>query len=54
MVKSFAMDDSTAAVRLFEKLGDLSTQEIQTVRQLLAESVPGWLTWAAHLIARFL
>lgn len=49
-----ALGDSAASGSLFEKLGDLSTQEIQTVRQLLAESVPGWLSWAAHLIARFL
>ncbi len=49
-----ALGDSAASGTLFEKLGDLSAQEIQTVRQLLAESVPGWLTWAAHLIVRFL
>lgn len=49
-----ALGDSAATGTLFQKLGDLSAQEIQTVRQLLEESVPGWLTWAARFISIFI
>ena len=49
-----ALGDNAATGTLFQKLGDLSTQEIQTVRQLLEESVPGWLSWAAHFMELFL
>ena len=49
-----ALGDSAAAGTLFQKLGDLSAGEVQTVHQLLEEAVPGWLSWAAHLIELFL
>lgn len=49
-----ALGDSTATGTVFQKLGDLSAQEAQTVGQLLEESVPGWLTWAARFISIFI
>ncbi len=49
-----ALGDSAAMGTAFQKLGDLSPQEIETVSQLLEESVPRWLSWAAHFIEYFI
>lgn len=49
-----AIGDSAASGTLFEKLGDLSAEEIETVRGLLHSSVPRYLQWAAHFAELFL
>lgn len=49
-----AIGDSAAPGTLFEKLGELSVEEVETVRQLLGSSVPCCLQWAAHIAELFL
>lgn len=39
---------------LFEKIGDLTSQDIQKIRLLLDENVPRALNWAKNIIKLFL
>ena len=49
-----AIGDSSASGMLFEKLGDLTSQDIQKIRLLLDENVPRGLNWAKNIIKLFL
>ncbi len=49
-----AVGESSASGMLFEKLGDLTSQDIQKIRLLLDENVPRGLNWAKNIIKLFL
>ncbi len=49
-----AVGESSASGMLFEKLGDLTSQDIQKIRLLLDENVPRSLNWAKNIIKLFL
>ncbi len=49
-----AIGDSSASGMLFERLGDLTSQDIQKIRLLLDENVPRGLNWAKNIIKLFL
>lgn len=49
-----AVGESSASGMLFEKLGDLTAQDIQKIRLLLDENVPRNLNWAKEIIKLFL
>lgn len=47
---AIALGKTEAVGALFEKLGKLSAEEIETVARLLDESVPSYLGWAKALV----
>lgn len=53
-----AIGDSSATGALFERLvdrlGDLTSQDVDRIRLLLDENVPRWLNWAKDFIKLFL
>jgi transcriptional regulator with XRE-family HTH domain len=49
-----ALGDTQATGSLFQKTGDLSTQELLTVKQLLDVNVPAYLSWAKDIFQFFL
>ena len=49
-----AVGENSASGMLFEKLGDLTSQDIQKIRLLLDENVPRSLNWAKNIIKLFL
>lgn len=49
-----AIGESSASGMLFEKIGDLTSQDIQKIRLLLDENVPRALNWAKNIIKLFL
>jgi hypothetical protein len=49
-----ALGDTQAKGSLFQKTGDLSTQELYTVKQLLDANVPAYLSWAKDIFQVFL
>lgn len=51
---AIALGDSEAVGSLFEKVGELTAEEIGKVKQLLDETVPSYLAWAKALIKLFI
>ena len=49
-----ALGDTEAAGSVFQKIGELSTQDITTVKQSLDSIVPTYLSWAKEIIKLFL
>jgi hypothetical protein len=49
-----ALGDTQATGSLFQKTGDLSAQELLTVKQLLNANVPAYLSWAKDIFQVFL
>jgi transcriptional regulator with XRE-family HTH domain len=49
-----ALGDTQATGSLFQKTGDLSAQELLTVKQLLDANVPAYLSWAKDIFQFFL
>ena len=49
-----ALGDSEAAGNVFQKVGELSTQDITSVKQALDTMVPPYLSWAKEIIKLFL
>lgn len=49
-----AVGDTEAVGSVFQKIGELSAGEAVTIRQLLREIVPSWLSWARDWIMYFL
>lgn len=49
-----AIGDTQAAGTLYQKIGELTPQEAQTVRELLDTAVPAWLTFAKKIFSVFL
>lgn len=49
-----ALGDTEAAGSVFQKIGELSTQNITTVKQSLDTVVPSYLLWAKEIINLFL
>ena len=49
-----ALGDTKAAGNVFQKIGELSTQDITVVKQSLDTVVPTYLSWAKEIIKLFL
>lgn len=49
-----ALGDTKAAGDVFQKIGDLSEQDIAAVRQSLDTIVPSYLSWAKEIVQLFL
>ena len=49
-----ALGDTKAAGNVFQKIGELSTQDITAVKQSLNTIVPTYLSWAKEIIKLFL
>ncbi|WAA12805.1 helix-turn-helix domain-containing protein [Fervidibacillus halotolerans] len=49
-----ALGDTKAVGSVYEKLGDLTEQDITLIKQLLDKNVPSYLSWAKDLIKIFL
>ena len=49
-----ALGDTQAAGSIYQKVGELSLQEVSAVKELIDSHVPSYLSWAAHLIKMFL
>lgn len=49
-----ALGDTEATGNVFQKIGELSTQDITAVKQLLDTIVPTYLSWAKEIIKLFL
>jgi hypothetical protein len=49
-----ALGDTHATGSLFQKTGDLSEQELMTVKQLLDANVPAYLSWAKDIFQLFI
>lgn len=49
-----ALGDTEAAGSVFQKIGELSTQDVITVKQSLDTIVPTYLSWAKEIIKLFL
>lgn len=51
---AIAIGDKEAVGSLFQKIGELTAEEIETVKRLLDESVPSYLSWAKEWIKLFI
>jgi transcriptional regulator with XRE-family HTH domain len=51
---SIALGDTQAAGSVFQKMGDLTAQDIETVKTWLDGNVPAYLSWANRLFQSFL
>lgn len=49
-----AIGDTQATGSLFQKIGELTTQDVNTVKKLLDMNVPNYLSWAKEMIKLFL
>ncbi len=49
-----ALGDTQATGSIYQKIGELSLQEIAAVKDLIDSHVPSYLSWAANLIKMFL
>lgn len=49
-----AIADTKAVGSAFQKIGELTAQDIMTVQRLLDEMVPSWLSWAKEIIKLFI
>lgn len=49
-----ALGDSKATGDLYQKLGELSAQDVATIKELLDANVPPWLSWAKELVKLFI
>ena len=49
-----ALGDTEAAGSVFQKIGELSTQDITAVKQSLDTIVPTYLSWAKEIVRLFL
>lgn len=49
-----ALGDTQATGSIYQKVGELSLQEISAVKDLIDSSVPAYLSWAKSLIKAFL
>ena len=49
-----ALGDTHASGSLYQQIGDLTAQEISTVKRLLDANVPSYLSWAKELFKLFL
>lgn len=49
-----AIGDTQATGSLFQKIGELTTQDVNTVKKLLDTNVPNYLSWAKEMIKLFL
>ena len=49
-----ALGDTEAAGSVFQKIGELSMQDITVVKQSLDTIVPPYLSWAKEIIKLFL
>lgn len=49
-----ALGDTEGAGNVFQKIGELSTQDITVVKQSLDMVVPAYLSWAKEIIMLFL
>jgi hypothetical protein len=51
---SIALGDTQAAGSVFQKVGDLTAQDVETVKRWLDGNVPAYLSWANRLFQLFL
>ncbi|MDD6202537.1 MAG: hypothetical protein PUB13_06305, partial [Lachnospiraceae bacterium] len=49
-----AIGDTQATGSLFQKIGELTAQDVTNVKELLDANVPGYLSWAKEMIKLFL
>ena len=49
-----AIGDTQATGSLFQKIGELTTHDVNTVKKLLDTNVPNYLSWAKEMIKLFL
>lgn len=49
-----ALGATRASGSLFQKIGELSAQDVETVKELLDSCVPAWLSWAKELFKHLL
>lgn len=49
-----AIGDTKATGSVFQKIGELSTTEIATVKNLLSANIPPYLVWAKNIIQMFI